>query len=143
MKKSEVNRFNKLYEHHLRSLKLQGKAKKTIDAYSRAIRRARDYFDCCPDKLKPEHFEQYFADLVDSHSWSTVKIDRLGLQFFWKYTLKLDWKWTGVVHNLKVTRKKAMKTVVDQCGIKKKSPCIPWSFEGNKCYLQLPYSRLR
>ncbi len=51
MKKSEVNRFNKLYKHHQRSLKLQGKAKKTIDAYSRAVRRVRDYFDCCSDKL--------------------------------------------------------------------------------------------
>ena len=97
MKKSETKRFNKLYEHHQRSLKLQGKAKKTIDAYSRAIRRVRDYFDCCPDKLKPEQLEKYFADLVDSHSWSTVKIDRLGLQFFWKHVLKLDWKWVDIV----------------------------------------------
>jgi len=68
MEKSEVNRFNKLYELHQRYLKLQGKAQKTIDAYSRAIRRVCDYFDCCPDKLKPEQFEKYFADLVDSHS---------------------------------------------------------------------------
>jgi integrase/recombinase XerD len=97
MKKSEVNRFNKLYEQHLRSLKLQGKAKKTIDAYSRAIRRVRDYFDCCPDKLNPEQLKIYFADLVESHSWSTVKIDRLGLQFFWKYVLNKDWKWVDIV----------------------------------------------
>ena len=83
MKKLEVNRFNKLYELHLRSLKLQGKAQKTIEAYSRALRRVYDYFNCCPDKLKPEQLEKYFADLVDSHSWSTVKIDRSGLQFFW------------------------------------------------------------
>ena len=97
MKKSELSRFNKLYEHHLRSLKLQGKAENTIDAYSRSVRRVRDYFDCCPDKLKPEQLEKYFSDLVDSHSWSTVKIDRCGLQFFWKYVLKLDWKWVDIV----------------------------------------------
>ena len=97
MKKLELNRFNKLYEHHLRSLKLQGKAENTIDAYSRAVRRVRDYFNCCPDKLKPEQLEKYFADLVDSHSWSTVKIDRCGLQFFWKYVLKLNWKWVDIV----------------------------------------------
>ncbi len=77
MKKSEVNRFNKLYKEHQRALKLQGKAKKTIDAYSRAIRRVRDYFDCCPDKLTKKQLGIYFADLVESHSWSTVKIDRL------------------------------------------------------------------
>lgn len=97
MKKSEEKRFNELYEKHLRALKLQGKANRTIDAYSRAIRRARDYFDCCPDKLTPEQFKQYFADLVDSHSWSTVKIDRIGLQFFWKHVLNQDWDWVDIV----------------------------------------------
>lgn len=97
MKPKEVNRFNELYERHQRSLTLQGKAERTIDSYSRAVRRARDYFDCCPDKLKPEQFEQYFADLVQSHSWSTVKVDRLGLQHFWKYVLKKEWKWVDIV----------------------------------------------
>lgn len=97
MKKTEVTRFNKLYQHHQRSLKLQGKAPKTIDSYSRAVRRVSSYFDCCPDKLKPEQLEVYFADLVESHSWSTVKIDRNGLQFFWKYVLKIDWKWVDIV----------------------------------------------
>ena len=90
------------HERHQRYLKLQGKAQKTIDAYSRAIRRARDYFDCCPDKLKPEQLEKYFADLVGSHSWSTVRIDRLGLQFLWKYVLKLEWKWIDIVKPPKV-----------------------------------------
>lgn len=102
MKQSEVNRFNRLYERQLKTLKLQGKAKKTIEAYSRAIRRTRDYFDCCPDKLKPEQLENYFADLVESHSWSTVKIDRLGLQHFWKYVLKKDWNWVDIVKPPKV-----------------------------------------
>jgi len=102
MNKSEVNQFKKLYERHQRSLKLQGKAQKTIDAYSRAIRRVRDYFDCCPDRLKPEQFEKYFADLVDSHSWSTVKIDRNGLQFFWKFVLKKEWEWVNIVKPPKV-----------------------------------------
>ena len=32
-----------------------------------------------------EQLEGYFSELVDSHSWSTVKIDRNGLQFFWKH----------------------------------------------------------
>ncbi len=44
MNKSEVNRFKKIYDRHERSLKLQGKAQKTIDAYSRAIRRVLRLF---------------------------------------------------------------------------------------------------
>lgn len=54
MNQTEVNRFNNLYQRHLRLLKLQGKSQKTIDAYSRAVRRIREYFDCCPDQLTLE-----------------------------------------------------------------------------------------
>lgn len=97
MNQKEAKRFDKLYERHQKTLKLQGKAQKTIDAYSRAVRRSRDYFDCCPDKLKPEQLENYFADLVESHSWSTVKVDRLGIQHFWKFVLKKDWNWVDIV----------------------------------------------
>jgi integrase/recombinase XerD len=102
MDQAETNRFNELYQRHLRLLKLQGKAQKTIDAYSRAVRRIRDYFDCCPDMLTMEQRETYFSDLVQSHSWSTVKIDRNGLQFFWKHVLERDWEWVNIVKAPKV-----------------------------------------
>ncbi len=82
MNPTEVNRFQKLYQRHLRLLKLQGKSQKTIDAYSRAVRRVSEYFDCCPDQLTAKQLEIYFGELVNTHSWSTVKIDRNGLQFF-------------------------------------------------------------
>lgn len=97
MNQAEAYRFNDLYQRHLRLLKLQGKSPKTIDAYARAVRRIGEYFNCCPDQLTLEQREQYFADLVKSHSWSTVKIDRNGLQFFWKHVLKQDWQWVNIV----------------------------------------------
>ena len=102
MKPTEANRFKKLYQRHLRLLKLQGKAKKTIDAYSRAVRRVSEYFDCCPDKLTPEQLETYFGELVDTHSWSTVKIDRNGLQFFWRHVLNRDWQWVNIIKPPKI-----------------------------------------
>lgn len=102
MKKSEKERFKKLYQRHLRLLKLQGKAQKTIDAYSRAVRRISEYFDCCPDQLTLEQREKYFSELVEFYSWSTVKIDRNGLQFFWKHVLKRDWQWINIVKAPKI-----------------------------------------
>jgi integrase/recombinase XerD len=102
MTPTEEKRFKKLYEHHLRSLKLQGKSQKTIDAYSRSVRRISEHFDCCPDQLTPEQLEIYFADLVDSHSWSTVKVDRNGLQFFWRHVLKRDWQWLNIIKPPKI-----------------------------------------
>lgn len=102
MKPSEVKRFAGLYERHLKLLKLQGKSKSTIDAYSRAVRRIKDRYGCCPDKLSKNQLENYFHDLVETHSWSTVKIDRLGLMFFWKFVLELDWQWLNIVRPPKV-----------------------------------------
>lgn len=102
MDQAEAKRFDDLYQHHLRALKLQGKAERTIDAYARAVRRIKDHFDCCPDQLTLEQRAQYFSDLVKSHSWSTVKLDRCGLQFFWKHVLKRDWQWVDIVKAPKV-----------------------------------------
>lgn len=113
MKKAETNRFNELYKHHLRSLKLQGKSQKTIEAYARAVRRISEHFDCCPDKLSLEQREQYFSDLVKSHSWSTVKIDRVGLQFFWQHVLKKDWQWLNIVKAPKVRSLPDILTVAE------------------------------
>jgi integrase len=113
MKKAEANRFDKLYQRHLRSLKLQGKSQKTIEAYSRAVRRITEHFDCCPDKLSIEQREQYFSDLVKSHSWSTVKIDRVGLQFFWTHVLKKDWQWLNIVKAPKVKSLPDILTVTE------------------------------
>lgn len=97
MKQSEIKRFTRLYDRHQQLLKLQGKSKSTIDAYSRAVRRIRDHYDCCPDKLSKAQLENYFGELVETHSWSTVKIDRLGLMFFFKHVLEQDWEWLDIV----------------------------------------------
>lgn len=102
MDASEQSRFDELYRRHLRMLKLQGKSDKTIDVYARAVRRVTDHFDCCPDRLSPDQLEIYFGQLVDSHSWSTVKVDRNGLQFFWKHVLKLDWQWVKIIKPPKI-----------------------------------------
>jgi len=102
MESSEQKRFNKLYQRHLRALKLQGFSPRTIDGYGRAVRRVAAHFDCCPDQLTTEQLEAYFSELVDSHSWSTVKVDRNGLQFFWQHVLKRDWTWVEIIKAPKV-----------------------------------------
>ncbi len=97
MNKAQQKRFDSLYRKHVSALKRQGKAETTIDVYSRAVRRICEFFDCPPDTLKQEHFETYFESIVSTHSWSTVKVDRNGLQFFYKHVLKRDWEWVEIV----------------------------------------------
>ena len=93
----EQKRFDQLYQRHVLVLKLHGYAASTIDVYARAVRRLVAYFDCVPDRLSVEQLETYFANLVDSHSWATVRVDRNGLQFFWKHILKRDWRWLEII----------------------------------------------
>ena len=82
MHPTEQARFTPLYQQMLQALQLQGKRPKTVDAYARAVRRIADFFNRCPDNLSAQELKCYFASLVQSHSWSTVKLDRNGLQFF-------------------------------------------------------------
>jgi integrase/recombinase XerD len=105
MNTSEQQRFDSLYEQHLTNLTLQGKRPATIDAYSRAVRRIAAYFDCCPDKLNTDDLKRYFAQLIASHSWSTVKLDPNGLQFFYRYVLNQSWEWLNIVKPPQVKRR--------------------------------------
>jgi len=60
----------------------------TIDAYSRAVRQISEFFDRCPDTLSTAELKEYFANLISTRSWSTVKLGRNGLQFFLSLHLK-------------------------------------------------------
>ncbi len=93
----EQARFNPLYEQMQQALLLQGKRPKTIDAYTRAVRRVAVYFECCPDNLTAAELKDYFAALIKSHSWSTVKLDRNGIQFFYRHVLDKPWDWVKIV----------------------------------------------
>uniref|UniRef100_UPI000ADB1572 phage integrase N-terminal SAM-like domain-containing protein n=1 Tax=Vibrio panuliri TaxID=1381081 RepID=UPI000ADB1572 len=97
MTPNELNRYHSLYEQHLTNLKLHGKRPATIDAYSRAVRRISPYFDCSPDSLTTDQLKQCFASLIQTHSWSNIKFDRNGLQFFYHYTLDKQWQWLNIV----------------------------------------------
>jgi len=97
MNKAQQARFNSLYEQHVNALHRQGKAERTIDSYARAVRRITDFFDRCPDRLTQDHLKDYFTALVKSHSWSTVKVDRNGLQFFYQQVLNQQWPWVDIV----------------------------------------------
>lgn len=97
MNASQQKRFDSLYQAHVKALERQGKARATIDAYARAVRRIAEYFDRCPDRLGVADLKDYFSALVRSHSWSTVKLDRNGLQFFYKHVLGKQWQWVDIV----------------------------------------------
>ena len=97
MDTQQQKRYELLYQHHLDNLKLQGKRPATIDAYSRAVRRVTQYLDSPPDTITHQQLKAYFRQLINTHSWSTIKLDRNGLQFFYKHTLDKQWEWLNIV----------------------------------------------
>ena len=98
MNQHEQERFDGFYAKHLQALKLQGKREKTIDGYARALRRIAGYFDCCPDSLDPEQLKSYFVWMVESYSWSSVKVDLWGLSFFYRHVLGRKMEWIEIVN---------------------------------------------
>jgi len=102
MNDNDQNHFNRLYEQHLNALTLQGKSERTIEAYSRSLRKLVAKFDIPPDRITTEHLKQYFLELAQSHSWSSVKIDRNAFQFFFKFVLNKQWEWFQIVRPPKV-----------------------------------------
>ena len=97
MNKAQQTKFDSLYEKHVSALKRQGKSPKTVEAYARAVRRIAAYFDHCPDRLKADDLKVYFSALLKTHSWSTIKLDRNGLQFFYKHVLEKQWEWVDII----------------------------------------------
>jgi site-specific recombinase XerD len=84
-------KFEKDYQKHLKYLKLNGLRPKTIEAYCRAIRRIGNYFNCRIYNLSSDQLLDYFNELLDSHSWSAVKLDLYGLKFFYTNVLGKPW----------------------------------------------------
>lgn len=79
--------FEQDYQTHLKRLKLAGMRPKTIEAYVHGLRRATAYFDYQIGALTEAQLTEYFAQLLDTHSWSTLKHDLYGLKFFYDKVL--------------------------------------------------------
>ena len=103
--------FDRQYQTHLKHLKLKGLQPKTIEAYSRAIRRVGERFDHRIDSLSEAQLTDYFSDLVASHSWSTVKLDLYGLKFYYAHVLRQPWVAPGLIKPPKSQRLPDIVTV--------------------------------
>ena len=111
MKASNGKRFERNHALHLQHLKLKGLQPKTIEAYSRAIRRIGERFDGQIDNLSEQQLTDYFCELVTSHSWSTVKLDLYGLKFYTAHVLKKPWVAPGLIKPPKSQRLPDIVTV--------------------------------
>ena len=101
--------FEHNYQNHLKRLKLKGMQPKTIEAYSLAVRRAGARFEYQIDALTEQQLTDYFSDLLETHSWSTVKHDLYGLKFYYEHVLHQAW---GAPDLIKPPRVQALPDIV-------------------------------
>ena len=91
MNASNGKGFERSYALHLQHLKLKGLQPKTVEAYSRAIRRVGERFGGRIKHLTEQQLTDYFTELVASHSWSMVNLDLYGLKFYCAHVLRRPW----------------------------------------------------
>jgi site-specific recombinase XerD len=113
MKASSGKSFERNYALHLQHLKLKGLQPKTVEAYSRAIRRIGERFNGRIDHLTEQQLADYFTELVASHSWSTVKLDLYGLKFYYAHVLRKPWVAPGLIKPPKTQRLPDIVTVAE------------------------------
>jgi site-specific recombinase XerD len=101
--------FDQQYQTHLKHLRLKGLQPKTIDAYARAIRRIGSYFGHQIDALTEPQLTDYFSNLIESHSWSAVKLDLYGLKFYYTHVLHKPW---GAPHLIKPPKAQRLPDIV-------------------------------
>lgn len=106
-------KFDRQYQAHLQHLKLKGLQPKTIEAYSRAIRRIGKRFDYQIDSLTEPQLTTYFTELLTTHSWSAVKLDLYGLKFYYQHVLRQPWVAPGLIKPPKSQRLPDIVTVAE------------------------------
>ena len=104
MTPSTDSKFNHYYTLHCKHLMLKGLQPKTIEAYSRAIRRIGAHFHYEIEALSEEQLLDYFHGLLKKLSWSAVKLDLYGLKFFYTHVLKKNWIDIPVIKPPRTTR---------------------------------------
>jgi site-specific recombinase XerD len=104
MKTSLKSKYDSYYDLHCKHLKLKGLMPKTIEAYARGIRRIGEYFDFRLDDLSQNELLDYFHQLKEKSSWSTVKLDLYGLKFFYLHVLQRNWVDIPIIKSPRVKR---------------------------------------
>jgi site-specific recombinase XerD len=103
--------FAQNYESLLKRLRLRGMQPKTIESYSHGVRRAGAHFGYRIDDLSKDQLTDYFAQILDQLSWSTLKHDLYGLKFYYAYVLDKPWPGAELTKAPKVSRLPDIVTV--------------------------------
>lgn len=86
--------MTELRRRFIEDLQLQGKSKRTRDAYVRTVRMLAEHFNTPPDQLTEAQIRQYFLYVTNVKKWSPSTITQAlcGIKTFYTLTLQQDWQ---------------------------------------------------
>ncbi|MCK7497810.1 MAG: site-specific integrase [Comamonadaceae bacterium] len=119
-------RFRSALRHGTCGTSLKGLQPKTIEAYARGIRRLGEYFDHRIDALSGEQLSRYFTDLLDTHSWSSVKLDLYAYKFYTEHVLARPWQMPALVKPPKTQRLPDIVTVDEAARLFARTRCLSY-----------------
>lgn len=81
------------YQKSMDSLALSGKADRTQEAYSRALRMLCEFYGKTPEEIGETELETYFLHRRNVDRWSanTLRICYCGIRFYFTKILRRDW----------------------------------------------------
>ena len=111
------------YTLMVRKLQVNGKAERTIQAYTRAVRQLKDFFQKQPDFITEQELEDYFLYRRNESNWApkTLNLCYVGIRFYYRVVLDRDWKLLTI---LKSQREQRLPQIPSTETIRKVLSCV-------------------
>ncbi len=85
---------NDLYAQMVRTLQINGKRERTVQAYTRSVHQLTKHYQKDPELISEEELETYFLYRRNESEWApkTLNLCYCGIRFYYQYVIGRDWK---------------------------------------------------
>lgn len=124
------------YQKSINALTLNGKAGKTQQAYSRALRMLCEFYDKPPEDIDEAQMEAYFLHRRNVDRWSanTLRICYCGIRFYFVKVLQRDW---NLFNFLRAKSESRLPAVLSREEVRALLACVRTAH--NRAYLSTVY----
>jgi integrase/recombinase XerD len=115
--------MSELRQRMIEDMQLRGLARKTQDAYVRAVRQLAEYWGKSPEHISETELRQYFLYLKNEKrvSPSGFSIALCGIKFFYERTLHCEW---AILDLARPTREKKLPLVLSREEVRRVLRCV-------------------
>jgi len=125
------------YQKSINALALSGKADRTQEAYSRALRMLVDFYGKTPEAIGEAELEAYFLHRRNVDRWSanTLRICYCGIRFYFVKVLQRDW---NLFNFLRAKRESRLPAILSREEVRALLGCVRTPH--NRAYLATVYA---